>query len=380
MLTSPRFPRSVFAPRSAACSCFSSVSSRSGNWRRVARGRAGRRGGSTIVIVSLALTVLLGFCALAVDYGLLVNDANRLQRACDASALAGATHLKKTGNDLTDVTNARQAATDMMTQYRVAGFDPNTITFNATWSRITVPASVTRKYFFAGIFKLINPNSSESGSVRRHATAGRRPLSGVPGVSPLAITTTDYQLHRLGGSFENILIDNNRQNFASTTMSAIDLRLGGAGKSGPVFEEDVKNGTPGTTIIGQAVQSALNASLASQGQKLESAINDRITRAAGPPWNDTGNNYTFPNYPDGDPRIMTIMVADPSPANNNNPSLTARFFVSVYIERVRVIGNESTFLRMRILPSNTYSSDRGDIIVGDDNTPFTGPSVVGLLD
>lgn len=351
---------------------------RSSRARRRA-GKTGRRRGGVIVIVSLSLITLLGFCALGADYGMLVSDANRLQRACDAAALAGATQLKKTGNEQVDVLLARQAAADMMAQYKVPGFDANAITFNATWNRITVPASATRNYFFGGIFKLISAGSPSSGRVARQAVAGRTALKGVPGVSPLAITTTDYALYKNGAMFENILIDNNRLNFAPGTLTAIDLRLGGSGKSGPVFQADVTNGTPGTTIIGQAVQSSLNADLNSQGAKLETAIQDRISRAAGAPWNDNGNTYTFPNYPADDPRIITIMVADPHLADNNNPMLTARFFVSVYVDRIRTPGNGIAYLRMRILPSQTYSSDRSDIIVGDESTPFTGPSVIGLV-
>lgn len=346
---------------------------------RARKPRSQRQRGSVIVIVSMATIVLLGFSALAVDYGMLVNDANRLQRACDASALAGASQLKKTGNDLTDVTNAKQAAVDMMAQYKVAGFDPNTITFNPAWNRITVPAKATRNYFFAGVFKLISPSSPGSGSVARQAVAGRTALKGVPGVSPLAITVDDYLLYKGGNLFEPVLIDNNRQNFIPGTMAAVDLRLNDSGKSGAVFQDDVDYGTPGTTVIGQPVQSTLNASLGSQGSKLETAINDRIARAAAAPWNDNGSTFTFPNYPNDDPRVITIMVADPHPADNNNPTLTARFFVSAYIDRVRSIGNGNTYLRLRIMPSNTYSSDRSDIIVGDESTPFTGPSVVGLL-
>ena len=353
--------------------------------RRHTIGLRRRRGGSVVVVAALSIVALTGMCALAVDYGMLVSDANRLQRACDASALAGANYLKVTGNDQVDVANARAAAAAMMAQHKISGFDSNAITFNATWNKITVPAQTTRNYFFAGVFKTLAPananaTSSNSGTVFRHAAAGRKALKGVPGVAPLAITVEDYLLYKNAQQFENVLIDNNRQNFIPTTMTAIDLRLDGSGKSGAVFQSDLTNGTPGTTVIGQPVQSALNADLNSQGAKLERAMNDRFARAAGAPWNDTGNTYTFPNYPSDDPRIVTLMVADSHLADNNNPVLTARFFVAVYVDRVRSIGNGSTFMRMRILPTSGYSSDRTDIVVGDDNTPFSGPSVVGLSD
>ena len=69
-----------------------------------------QRGGSVVLITALSLTVLAGCAAIAVDYGLLVADANRLQRACDSGALAGAQLLKVTGDDNYDTYQARTVA------------------------------------------------------------------------------------------------------------------------------------------------------------------------------------------------------------------------------------------------------------------------------
>src|SRR4028118_1730189 len=78
------------------------------------RKRDRKRGGSVIVIVALSTVALLGCCAFAVDYGILNADANRVQRACDAAALAGAAKFKKNGTstttDVTDTANARTEA------------------------------------------------------------------------------------------------------------------------------------------------------------------------------------------------------------------------------------------------------------------------------
>src|SRR5437868_15312109 len=93
--------------------------------RQVRRSR--RRGGSVIVLVTLSTVFLLGCTALAVDYGLLVVDANRLQRACDAAALAGASQLKMT-NDTTDTYNAKVVAVNTAAQNGVV-IDHNRITF-----------------------------------------------------------------------------------------------------------------------------------------------------------------------------------------------------------------------------------------------------------
>ncbi len=339
-----------------------------------------RRGGSVIVIVALSMVALCGFGALAVDYGVLVSDANRLQRAADSGALAGAAQLKKTGFDATDTANARLVASSVVAQNGIANFDSSTITFNATSDRITVPTTTRRNFFFAPVFRLIDSNSATSGQVSRRATAGRTSLKGVPAVAPLAITITDYQRYKDGSLFENILIDNNRQSFIDGTVTALDLRLDNSGKSGVIFENDVTYGTNRTTIIGEQINSALNASLNSQGAKLESAIDARISMAAAAPYYDNGNNYSYPDYPANDPRIMTIMVANPNNVNNSNPMLTALFFVSVYIDRIRSPGSSGTHLRLRIMPPVNFSSDRSDIVVGDDTTLTGGPAVIGLID
>ncbi len=56
-----------------------------------------------------------------------------------------------------------------------------------------------------------------------------------------------------------------------------------------------------------------------------------------------------------------------------------RFFVAVYVERMRTPGSGNTYLRMRILPKKTYSQTDPGIVVGDDSTPDSGMSVMRLL-
>ena len=49
--------------------------------------------GSIPVLVALSLTVLLGFSALTVDFGMMASNKQSMQNACDAAALAGAVDL-----------------------------------------------------------------------------------------------------------------------------------------------------------------------------------------------------------------------------------------------------------------------------------------------
>jgi Flp pilus assembly protein TadG len=59
-------------------------------------GVAGRReSGQTLLLFVLALSVLLGFVAMAIDVGLFYEDRRHLQNTADAAALAGAAELPK---------------------------------------------------------------------------------------------------------------------------------------------------------------------------------------------------------------------------------------------------------------------------------------------
>lgn len=344
------------------------------SWKNRATRTRSRRKGVTIVLVSFAMIVLLGFCAFAVDYGMMVSDANRMQRAADAAALAGATQLMVSGIDPLSIQNDQTQAKYLAA---MAGWrngvtiNQNDITF-PTSNTIVVPATNTRAFFFGRALGL------QQGTVTRQARAGKQALNGIDNAVPLAITTTDYALHKDGSPFEFPLIDNNKYDFNPGTIDALDLRTDLSGKSGAVFQNDLTYGYNGTVYIGEKIDNTLNANLSSENNKLDTAMNQRITDAANASYADTGNNYTFPNYPAGDERVFSMIVADPNPLSNNNPTLNARFFVPVYIVKTRTSsGNE--YLKLRILPSYTFSSTDPNVQIGDSTTAWTGENVITLM-
>jgi Flp pilus assembly protein TadG len=87
-----------------------------------------RRAGSVVLFVALGMLIILGCGAISVDYGLMIADKNRLQRACDAAALAGVSQLKVTGDDNVDTYNARNLAVSVAAQNGVT-VPANSITF-----------------------------------------------------------------------------------------------------------------------------------------------------------------------------------------------------------------------------------------------------------
>lgn len=331
--------------------------------REIGSRRSNRRSGSIVVIVALSLTVLLGFCALAVDYGQLVWRKNQLQRACDASALAGASQLpdKRKAQDVAGTVAGQNGVTNP------------TYDFRGGTSQIQVSATQRVQFGFA---RVLGINSSLVGA---SAIAERAALTAVPGAVPLTMTPEDYAAHKNGKSFELLLINNSVQAFTNNTMAALDLRPDNSGKSGAVFQRDLTDGYFDKIYFNQQINNGLEASLNSVGAKFTDAMNQRFADAAAAPYADNGTNYTFPDYPSNDRRIIPLIVANANPAGSA-PLLTARSLVPVYVESIRsVLGLDLYYMRMRILPSQLYSADDSNVVVGDGSNPDTGFASVRLI-
>ena len=332
----------------------------------------GRRRGVTILFCSFALVVLLGMTSLAVDYGIAASDANAMQRSCDAAALAGATQLALSGTDTTsiayDTGNARAFAKVVAGRNGVTVPD-GSVTF-PSYNKIRVESSRTRQYLFAKFLGF------RSGEVTRHTLCAKVALQGITNAVPLAMTIDDYNTYKSGGSVEYKLINNHDTDFAPGTVASLDLRPDNSGKSGSIFQNDLTYGYNGTVYIGEKIDNFLNANISAQGPDLDQAMQQRFTDASNASYADTGSNYTYPNYPPDDRRIMFLIVADPNPYANNNPTLNARFFVPVYVESTRSPAGKTEYVRFRIIPGYTFNSENPNIILGDDSTPMTGITAI----
>ncbi len=360
------------------------LSPKAGNKARPNRAQR-RRGGVVIVMVALSLTVLLGCGAIAVDYGVMVSDANQLQRASDAAALAGANKLYKSGVTQTSITydqfQARELAVAVAKRNGVA-ITTADVSFPSD-KQIRVEATRRRSLFFAQAIGV------SQGRITRNALAGRVALKGLSGAVPMAMTTDDYYANRDGRLMDYELIRNHDEDFESGSVVAIDLRPGNNGKSGAKFQEDFANGYDGEVVLNQQSLNALNASIVSQTGKLFGAFNQRIVESARAPYNNTGSNYTYPNYKAGDPRIVMLIVSPPERQDNNNPTIEASFFVPVYLESIEERasrgngkGNSNniggTFISFRILPTVGYGSQDPDTTLDPSASPANRPSTVTL--
>jgi Flp pilus assembly protein TadG len=91
--------------------------------------------GQVLVFVAISLIVLLGFAALAIDFGYFYHTKNQLQGAADAAALAGASLLScvaDAGGGLSIEANARQEAWMYACKNKAAGSNVYLVTGGAT--------------------------------------------------------------------------------------------------------------------------------------------------------------------------------------------------------------------------------------------------------
>ena len=134
-----------------------------------------RTEGQALVLTAVALLVLIGLCAFAVDLGMAYSVKAKLNSAVDAAALEAGKSVKNGPDDTTRKANARQAATSFFaanfptgilgTTTRALSIDK--IENNAgTWT-IGISASARAPVFFGGIFNIpINVFSSAEATVK----------------------------------------------------------------------------------------------------------------------------------------------------------------------------------------------------------------------
>lgn len=336
----------------------------------------GRRG-NVLLTLALALVMLLGAVGLGVDYAILTDDASRLQTACDFSALAGALQLKRTplDGDGDDVASARADA-ERVARGQMDVLEDLRITFSQSNTRVRVEADFRQAHFFMRVLGRMDS------TVTRHATSEATVVAGIPGVAPLAITTTDYENFKNGNALTVRMARNQDEPFDPgdvLAMSTDDT----ASKPVSHWETEVKTGVPSTTRISQDVVNSINADTRNQGRRLVSALatdsDSRIVRAAGAPWFDNGSKYTYPGYPENNPRVMTIMVTDPKAQTNGTSIFTVQRLIAVYLEDAYRTGNDA-YMRIRILPYRAYNSETPGLVLGDANTINSGLYVIRLID
>lgn len=169
--------------------------------RRTERGYAWNETGAVAVLVGVMIVLFIGSVALAVDLGMLHNVKVQLQRAADASALAGALQLDTASDQDNRAIAAAKAAAAANRVQGVTGFlsgtsgwvsDTSVVPVPGTWdadvtasgarftptavgantgNAVQVTATLEVQHIFARVFQIFNPGGSNSTTVKADAIA-----------------------------------------------------------------------------------------------------------------------------------------------------------------------------------------------------------------
>lgn len=325
----------------------------------------GQERGSVVVIVALSLTVLLGFCAIVTDIGLMYAYKAHLQNSVDAAALAGVQELPNNPND------AKNIAIDYATRNGIPDIN---VSFEANNAKIVVQADQQVNTNFARIWGI----TEERISVR--AKAMMVPPTGLYGAVPLSIEEQDfvygqrYILKSGGGTgTSEWYFDDDKDN--SVQMSEESsmtpgwygaLELTGPGAS--TYQHDLANGYQGVLYVGQI----LNVKHGNMSGPTADGINTRLNRDTRVPKN------TLDNYERNAPQIIYIpIVKIISESGNSIQEVQIVGFAAFFLEGVAGNGNESivTGLFIRTLVTNGQNADYLSDLLKTEQDMETGAAI-----
>ncbi|KGK89818.1 hypothetical protein DP73_09300 [Desulfosporosinus sp. HMP52] len=303
--------------------------------------------GSVVVIVTLLLTVLLGFCAFVADLGLLYAQKSSLQNSVDAAALAGVQELPDNPSE------AESIATEYASKNGVENVD---IALEANNKKIIVQATETVPTFFARIWGINEEQISAS------AKAMMVPPKTLSGAIPLSIQEQEfvygqkYVLKSGGGSgTTEWYLDEDKRNsvMKSGEESGTSgwygvLELSGTGAN--TYESDLINGYQGDLAVGQI----LSVKHGNMSGPTADGINTRISRDLRVPKN------TIDNYERNAPQIVYIpIVKIISESGNSIHQVQITGFAAFFLEGVGGNGNQSivTGWFIKALVPNGYTAD-----------------------
>jgi len=281
---------------------------------RIGLGRAARDArGQVLIIVALALPVLMGSAAIAVDVGYVYLVRSAVQNAADAGSRAGTAILGNGGTEAEAAAEATSFANQNIASASYLSGATPTVTFPSADS-VKVAISHTLPLFFAPI---IGINAS---TVSVNATAALAAVNSVPSgnVVPLAIycnnpsgcsasLSVSQQLSGILRQCGNFFgASGSTCNYNSNVPSA-DSQNGEIFLTGLSFnnnnstgelKDDIENGYSGTTTIGQ-VASALPGTKQgwqnSMTQRLNSGDNE-MTFVVVEPYGDSAGDVRVVDF------------------------------------------------------------------------------------
>ncbi len=203
--------------------------------------------GSVMVVFTAALTVMLGFSSLVIDYGFPVFEERKMQNAADSAALAAAQSLPVSISDAVAINNVKNIAYDYAAKNGYS--DPSAVNVtlsqisNGQYTKVKVDIAENVKYAFSFF------HNQDSVDLNKTASMQLKALSGVKNAIPLSIDKSVMEACLSSGDYHMTLKFGGGSG-SNGAYGALDFTGGGASN----YEEHLKKGFNEIISVGDHVE------------------------------------------------------------------------------------------------------------------------------
>lgn len=262
--------------------------------------------GSSLIILTLTITIILGFAALTLDIGVVALEKAKLSKAVDAAALASAQEL------VTEKTNAKNAAFEYLYRNN-RNYLAASCNIDYDYRGVEVTASKDVRFYFANILGIRNKN------IKAAAKAKVENIFSVTGIRPIAVVQQTFIYGKLYSLKEG--------GGGGTTGNYAPIELGGTGAN--VYRYNLLNGYNGTVSVGDIIMTE-TGNIAGATQ---TGINNMVSQCS-----DTYYNYSL-----NCSRVIFLPVVNTLTVNGK--------------KAIKVLGFATFFLEGVSMDSNTGQAD-----------------------
>ncbi|HVA82308.1 MAG TPA: pilus assembly protein TadG-related protein [Candidatus Binataceae bacterium] len=306
--------------------------------------------GQIAILYALALTALVGGMALCTDVSVMYLNWQRMQKAVDSAALAGATYLPE--DSVTAISTAQTYGQD--NGLAASEMAVPIVSLGANSSTITVSASRNVPYYFGRVLGLTSQSVSVSATAATPSsvsTVGCLNTTGTicaPGA--YGTSTGDYPLIPIGLDYSTPYSYNQPVQLNYSVVGPGNwgsLAMGGVGKSN--LRSNIADGFSGPVSIGDWITTEPGKGVG----PVDQGFGDRISasKSANP-------NASFSDHAANDPRAVVLPLVDWSTAQGRS-SVVCKGFVMVWIDSVSGGTIQAHFIQ-QVVPNSLPNSQAAD--------------------
>lgn len=264
--------------------------------------------GLAIVLVSLAMTALIGIVALVTDFGLVALNKNRLANAADAAALAGVQELPEYPTNALAVAGSFARQNGVPDEKAAIQLVPDLSASRYIGVKVTTTRTVD--YIMA---KALGFNSVD---LEARAEAQVMPVTSAMGAVPLFIPDTQPLVFG-----QEYTLRSKDADYGPGNFGALDF-----GSGAKTFEEMLANGFEGVIKVNYEIDTLTGV----KKNKTVWGIQDRISRCT--------HGCTYDHFVPDCPRILLLPVVHYDTLNGHKP-VTVVGFAAFLVDSVLDTGS-----------------------------------------